>query len=254
MSRSNPTLINPAEHFFRWAGSKGQLQWYNKEQEKNVQVKLPFEFLVLDELSTITGYHKQSESGFWSNEVRNVMNDQMYVKTKNGPFEAGTYATLAQTRAKGGKYAKSIYIAHKIQDKWVIGNIQASGSALSAWIEFTKTLNRGDLEKGKVTMIKGEKQDAPTGPFYAPEFKYEKASSEENEEAIKLDRELQIYLSHYLSTPKVDENGEVIHDDEIEISGIKTDGRVEGTSDDAADIQIEDINEEEPIDLDDIPF
>lgn len=264
MSRSNPTLVNPAEHFFEWKGSKGILQWYDKENQKNVMVKIPFTFLVLDELATITGYSKMNESGYWSNEVRNITNDILYVKTKKGPFEAATYAGLAQTRAKGGGYTKSIYLAHKAGGKWVIGNFKASGSALSAWIEFNKTLQRGALESGKVTMTRGEMQDAPTGPFYAPVFKYEKATAEENDEAVKLDKELQIYLSQYLAQPKVDDDSmgveeplkatpEQVNDFEQRKSRSQTpapDGDPGPTED---DITIEDIDDE-PINLDDIPF
>lgn len=264
MSRSNPQLVNPAQHFFRWAGSKGILQWYDKEKQKNVMVKLPFEFMVLDELSTITGYNKSLEQGYWANEVRNVMSDELFVKTKKGPFESGLYASLAQTRSKGGSYAKSIYIAHKIKNEWVIGNIQASGSALSSWIEFTKTLNRGALESGKVIMTRGEAQDAPTGPFYAPVFKYEKAPDDENAKAIELDKELQIYLSQYLAQPKVDDDArgteEPIRTTHPEAMAPQHTSRSTADPDTLPlpheqqdDIQIEDIDDE-PINLDDIPF
>jgi hypothetical protein len=268
MSRSNPTLTNPAEHFFEWAGSKGVLQWYDKENKRNVQVKLPFEFWVLDELSTITGYSKQNESGFWANEVRNVSKDELFVRIKKGPFEAGLYANLVQTRAKGGKYAKSIYLAHKIGDDWVIGNFKASGSALSAWIEFSKTLQRGALDVGKVTMTRGDQQDAPTGPFYAPVFEYAKATDEENVKTGELDRELQIYLNQYLSQPKGDEALDGALDDDADKAtpdqaGDYEDMRAKAKKPQPAgddgdpgfvpDEVIEDIGDE-PINLDDIPF
>lgn len=262
MSRSNPQLVNPAEHFFRWAGSKGLLQWYDKEKQENIKVKLPFEFLVLDELATISGYNKQLAQGYWSNEVRNVMSDELFVKTKNGPFEAGLYANLAQTRAKGGGYTQSIYLAHKIGDKWVIGNFQASGSALSAWIEFRKTLGRGALETGKVIMTRGEQQESPVGIFYAPSFKYVKADADENEEAIKLDRELQVYLSQYLAQPKVDEDARGTEEPEHTTPtadpapAAKPISRSNPPADpDTLPLphEIEDLDDE-PINLDDIPF
>lgn len=264
MSRSNPQLTNPAEHFFEWRGGKGMLTWYDKEKQENIPVRMPFEFLVLDELSTITGYSKQNESGFWANEVRNVQNDEMYVRTKKGPFEAGLYGNLAQTRAKGGKYAKSIYIAHKIGDNWVMGNFKASGSALSAWIEFTKTLSRGLLETGKVVMKRGKAQDAPTGQFFAPEFEWVESTEEEDAIAKELDQELQIYLSKYLSAPKVDEDGrgieEPAHATTEQLADFDKRKAAAGWSDKmspadekSTDVVIEDIDDE-PINLDDIPF
>lgn len=256
MSRSNPQLTNPAEHFFEWAGSKGILQWYDKENQKNVMVKLPFEFLVLDELATITGYFKQNESGFWSNEVRNVSNDELFVRTKKGPFEAGLYANLAQTRAKGGKYAKSIYLAHLVKGEYVIGNFKASGSALSAWIEFSKTLPRGALETGKVTMTRGEPQDAPTGMFYAPVFKYEKAEEMANDVAADLDRQLQIYLSQYLAQPKVDDDARGVEEPtrSVPTTTVGDDGDPGPSYDDQSLPHEREGYDDDPINLDDIPF
>jgi hypothetical protein len=254
MSLSNPTLTNPAQHFFEWKGAAGKLQWYDKENKKNVDVKLPFTFIVLDQLNTIAGYNKQMESGFWSNEVRNVSKDELYVRTAKGPFEAGIYANLTQTRSKGGKYAKSIYIAHKIGNDWVLGNIQATGSCLSAWIEFTKA---HAVDSGKVIMKQGAKQTAPTGEYYPPEFTWEKWEPEEYDAAIVLDKELQIYLTQYLATQR-DEDGREVTDDTLATPEQVADFEKRKASAQkpvSADIpdQVFDPTDD-PIDLNEIPF
>lgn len=263
MSLSNPTLTNPARQFFQWGGSVGQLAFYDKENKKNVPIKLPFEFIVLDELATIGGFNKSDQSGFWSNEVRNISNDELFVRTKKGPFEAGLYANLTQTRAKGGKYTKSIYIAFKVKDQWVIGNFKAGGSALSAWIEFGKAYN---VQSGKIIMERGEQMDAPTGVYFPPTFAWVKWNDEEYNAALALDRELQVYLSNYLAAPKVD-------DDARGLAGFNEPGTTNtATPEQQADFEqrkqqnglgaapaherndvIEDFNDE-PINLDDIPF
>jgi hypothetical protein len=267
MSRSNPTLTNLAAHFFEWKGGEGKLQWYNKETEQNVPVKLPFEFMVLDELATIKGYNKAMQQGFWSNEVRNISKDTIYVRTKNGPFEAGIYNNLTQTRSKGGKYAKSIYIAHKGEGgAWMIGNIQATGSALSAWIEFSKT---HAVETGKITMKRGAKAESPVGEFYPPEFSWSKITDEEDAEAVKLDKELQIYLSQYLAQPKGDEDQLELAEDFHEVGKATPEQVAEFEKRKAShsrsakqeseplptepDEVIDDIGDE-PINLNDIPF
>lgn len=203
MSRSNPNLVNPASHFMEWSGSRGALSWYNKETKANVPVKLPFEFLVLDELSTITGYSSQDESGYWSNEVRSVAKEELTVRTKKGIKQIGFYTTLADVRAKGAKYTKSVYIAHKVGDEWVIGNIKMAGSALSAWIEFSQVYK---VQNGKATMEKGDEAKTPKGDsYYPPTFKYLSATPEENTKAIELDKQLQVYLAQYLAAPAITE-------------------------------------------------
>lgn len=268
MSRSNPTLTNPAAHFFEWKGGAGKLQWYNKEAEKNVEVRLPFEFLVLDELATITGYNKRDESGFWSNEVRNIKRDTLYVKTRRGPFEAALYENLTQTLKGGGKYAKSIYIAHKGEGgKYMIGNIKAHGSALSAWIEFSK---KHAVETGKVIMKRGEVQQTPKGDdYYPPVFEWAQTEEAENQEAVRLDKELQIYLSQYLAAPKGDEDLDAAENlDDVgkatpeqvadfenrrQNAGHGRSARADDLPPAKPDVVIEDIGDE-PINLDDIPF
>src|SRR5688572_28480716 len=115
MSRSNPTPTNPAKRFFKWSGSKGKLVYYDKEKQEEVEVKLPFSFLPIDELSTITGYNKREKSGYWSNEVRNTRKEEVTVRTKGGVCYTGFYKNdqdVVQV-PRDAKFAKSIYFAYQ---------------------------------------------------------------------------------------------------------------------------------------------
>lgn len=195
MSRSNPTPQNPAEKFFRWSGSKGKLTYWDKAEEKEIEVKFPFTFLVLDELATITGFCEPDSSSYWSNEVRS-MNEEFTVKTSAGTKEVGLYRNLTDVRSKGAKYAKSIYVSFLEGDAWHMGNIKASGAALTAWIEFgKKVLPMG----GKCSITGAEKAKKGTNEYYVPTFGYDRYDEEENQIAIELDKELQAYLGQYLS-------------------------------------------------------
>lgn len=244
MSRSNPNLQNPAHRFMDWSGSRGELTYWDKEKQERIPVKLPLEFLVLDELSTITGYDKQAQSGFWSNEVRSVKREEFTVRNKNGVRYQGPYKDYERDivlMPKGASYAQSVYIAYQevpsegpatpIQHgvagnkgNWVIGNIKMSGSARSAWFDFTKV---NHVQNGKVTVTKGGKQEAQTGPFYPPVFTYTNSTPEEDGIAVTLDKALQIYLSQYLSAPKVeDEHDQSVHTDDIDQTDtFNTDGK-----------------------------
>jgi hypothetical protein len=195
MSRSEPTLANPAQHFFQWAGSRGKLEWYDKTNQKRVEVRMPFEFLVLDELATMTGYSKLDASPYFANEVRNTTKEPFTVKTTKGVKQVGLYKDLADVRAKGAKYAKSVYIAHKdATGEYVVGNIKMSGSALTAWIEFGRN---HVVQHGKIILKPGAKLTAPTGDYYPPVFEWVHSSSDEDSTAQKLDKGLQEYLRQY---------------------------------------------------------
>ncbi len=86
MSRSNPTenLTSPCKHYFEWDADKGAFKYYDKEKKENVEVPLPFKFIVLDELNTIKGFYKEKKSSFWANEIRDTKKDILTVRTKLG--------------------------------------------------------------------------------------------------------------------------------------------------------------------------
>lgn len=267
MSLSNPQLQNPSHRFYSWSGSRGQLEYWDKENSKNIAVKIPFKFIVLDELHTITGYSDADQSGFWSNETR-MTRDDFTVRTKRGVKYVGPYKNdqgIVQV-PQGSKYAKSIYIAHKIGDEWVIGNIKASGVALTAWID----LNQKHKTEGNITALTGSTEGSKGATkFQIPTFEY--GGSPEGdilEIATSLDRELQQYLNHYLAAPKYDDNAEPIVEDSFNTDDGKatpeqvadfekrrTEKLAEKHEDEAIQDQVhETFGVDEPINLDDIPF
>lgn len=200
MSRSNPTPTNPAKRFFKWSGSKGQLVYYDKEKQEEIEVKLPFEFLVLDQLATITGYCEQDQSNYWSNEVRSVAKEELTVRTSKGTKEVGLYKDLTEVRSKGAKYAKSVYVAYLDGDDFVIGNLKASGAALTAWIELS---NKYVLDNGKVRLTGSEEGKKGATTYFIPKFEWVPSEVVEDEAAIKLDKELQQYLNQYLTAARL---------------------------------------------------
>src|SRR5258706_10114241 len=95
MSRSNNTEFpNPSLRFYRWDGEYGGFTYFDKnigEGGVRVKIELPFTFMVLDALSTIKGFSDAEQSGYWSNEVRDIKRDILTVRTKAGIQAKGTY-------------------------------------------------------------------------------------------------------------------------------------------------------------------
>lgn len=255
MSLSNPNLTNPAQHFFQWKGGDGKLVWWDKENAKEVQVRIPFEFIVLDELHTVTGYSDQDDSGFWSNETRSTRED-FTVKTKRGVRYVGPYKDdkgVVQIPV-GARYTKSIYIAHQIKDEWVIGHIKLLGAGLTAWIEFSK---QHSVTSGKITLAGSTEESKGTTHYHIPTFAWSQWEPQDYAKAVELDKQLQVYLNQYLTAPKYDDNAEpaIDYDDvgkatpeqEAEYEALKAKKKA------PQDKVITDISDE-PINLDDIPF
>lgn len=270
MSFSNPELTNPAQHFFEWKGGEGKLQFYDKEKKENVTMPLPFEFIPIDQLATITGYSKAAKRSYYSNEVRSSVKDVLNVKLNGQTVFTGLYKNdqgIAQV-PKGAGFTAAIYIVHKnSKGEYILGNFRANGSALGAWIEFNKNKIVGN---GKCVMTKGAVQTSPVGDFYPPEFKYEHLTDEDYKAATDADKELQIYLSQYLARNAVEDAqppqeavAPEITEEQVRANQAATTAnkQLEDEEDQEAldrakradDVVIDDFGDE-PINLDDIPF
>jgi hypothetical protein len=224
MSRSNPTETarNPATRWFQFASGAdgGFVRFYDKDAEKNIHLGDAenggkFMFLLLDELATVNGWHDQSESAIFANEVRDTRQDTLVVKSfKGGELASGLYARIKdRIVAVGGHFVSSCYIAYKDGDSLRIGNIRFRGAALGTWMEFKKQCPTKKDASGKsvkayyvdAVKIEGFEQLKKGGTtFRVPQFLLSPLSEESNKQAIALDAELQAYLSEYLKRPRVE--------------------------------------------------
>jgi len=215
--RGDIQIQNPCAKWFKWKGSTGTVAYYDKLTKTDVEVALPFTFLLLDVLSTIKGYDESAKQGIWSNEVRDIKNSILTVKSGNDVLISGNYQTVREKAiAAGGGYAASCYIAFFDENKkLVIGNFTMTGSSLGggvhkpadknmkdievgAWIEFTKNY-KADMYKKAIAITKEERictQGATK--FYCPKFDVKEVSEETDKAAIELNKELQAYLENYL--------------------------------------------------------
>lgn len=237
MSRSNPTdgVRNPSTRWFEWAGGDdgGYIRWYDKEAKTHVKVDGPFTFLLLDELSTVKGWHEPSESSIYANEIRDTKQEALVVKSfKGGELASGLYADIKdKIVAKGGHYHGSIYIGFKEGDELRLGNLGLKGAALGAWMDFKKNAPSKKGENGK--SLKAYFVDAVTIADFAqakkgatvyriPVFALKAVGAATNTQALALDAELQAFLSDYLKRPRTEaakpQNGEAPAQEEEEPS------------------------------------
>lgn len=209
MSRSNPNdqsekPVSPSTKYIEWDSDNKQFKYYDKETKQNVAIKLPLTFLVLDTLAIIKGWSQESDSGIWSNEIKNIKTDILTVMTKKGVEAKGTYEQI-KGKVSGSKYCQSVYIAYPENKVWQIANIQMKGAALGSWIEFCspdkKSGNkRPDLLNGAVSVKSTEEGKVGKIVFNKPVFSYvEKVPDEVQQKAIQFDKELQEYLSKYFA-------------------------------------------------------
>jgi hypothetical protein len=205
---------NPSQKFLQWKSNDKCFEYYCKETKEKVKVELPFKFLVLDEMHTISGWNDATQSAIYSNEVKFISKEPMTVKPfKGNEIAKGLYKDIKEkVVSAGGHYVKSIYI---MLEDGKLANLQLKGSAVQQWGEFTnKVRNRLPDEWVIVKSTKDGKKGSVK--FSMPEFGFDKSLSEsEMEMADDVFNTLETYLKAYLvkSEPVVES---VIDTDEPE--------------------------------------
>lgn len=209
MSLSNPqdSQPNPATRWFDWNGEHGEVTFYDKAAKKNITVPQPFTFIVLDELSSVRGWHDLSQSGIYSNEIRDTRSEIMTVKAfKGGILAEGIYRDIRdRISAAGGHYSANCYLAFKTEDgSMAIGVIRFKGAALAAWMEFKKQ-NRKEFYEKAITINGFTEGKKGRIVFRVPKFSITTISPATLSICVDLDKELQAFLKGYLARNKHDQ-------------------------------------------------
>lgn len=203
MGRSNPNTHtqNPASRFLEWSGGEGTLTYWNGQERVSVPFseKKPFKFLVVEKGSQVTGgislegeYH-----GYFSNFVTDLSSQPFTVRSKAGAVATGLWSDIKESvKAKGGKFATSLYIGVKDGDTLDLQNIKFTGAALNVWIDACKGI---DIFKGAFAIVGSRKEKNGAVTFHVPVFKYfDDIPAEMDEQAKELDRQFSEYLKSYV--------------------------------------------------------
>lgn len=209
MSRSNPHehASNPAQRWFEWNGEAGVVRYYDKDAKKNIDCGVDFSFVLLDELGSVRGWHDASQSGIYSNEVRDTREDALIVKAfKGGTLAEGLYRDIKdRVNTLGGSFNANCYVGFKNGGGSLsIGSLRFKGAALGSWMEFRKA-HRSELYSKGVRIVGYTEGKKGRITYRMPVFKIVELTPETNDAAIALDEQLQGYLTGYLSKKKADQ-------------------------------------------------
>lgn len=205
MSRSQPDehLANPSTRWFEWQGELGIVRYYDKEQEKNVTVELPFTFILLDQLGMVKGWDESAQAGIYSNEVKDTRQETLIVKRyKGGTVAEGLYKAIKdEVKAVGGDFHTQLYLAYKVGHTLKLGALRLKGAALNAWVEFQRK-HRTDIYQQAIVISEYDEQKKGKVVYRTPKFALKEISKETETAATALDVELQAYLKGYFSKTK----------------------------------------------------
>jgi hypothetical protein len=210
MSRSNPSensSPNPAVKWFEWNGEAGVVRYYDKEAKRQVDMGDDFAFVLLDQLGCVGGWHDASQSGIYSNEVKDTRQDALLVRAfKGGTLAEGFYKDIKdRVHTLGGHFVANCYIAFKNGGNDLsIGSLKFKGAALSSWMDFSKE-HRADLYKKGIRIHGSTEGKKGRIVFKMPVLKLTDLTPASNEAATRLDVTLQEFLSGYLKRNKRDQ-------------------------------------------------
>ena len=202
---------NPATKFLQWKSNDKLFAYWDKQQEQNVEVKLPFKFQFLEHFHTIKGWNDASESGIYSNEVKFISKENLKVRSfKGGDIAEGIYSEIrAKIRDAGGKYFRSIYV---IDESGEIINLQVKGAVVSAWSDFCN-LNKNEATKFESNWIEiNEVEEKKKGAtkYSVPVFTIGKAfTKEELSLADEKYKDIVNYFDKYTKNIEVDAESEL---------------------------------------------
>lgn len=188
---------NPAERFLEWKSNDKCFQYYDRETKENVQVPLPFKFLVLDEMHKISGWNDATSSSIFSNEVKFIGKETMTVKPyKGNEIAKGLYKDIKEkVKSCGGYYMKSIYI---MLEDGTLANLSLKGSSVQQWGDFTQKTRKRLVDEWVIVEkhIDGKKGSVK---YTMPDFKFNTSlSSEDGELADIAFNTFEGYMKTYL--------------------------------------------------------
>lgn len=144
MSRTNKTLdgpIHPCKLWLQWSSDGSIWKAWNKEAKQNDYYESgSLKFIVLDVLSTITGYNDKAQKGYYANEVRSTK-DKFRLMCDGKLMAEGTWEELKPVYTDA-KFTASVYAMAKGDTipEYTLVNLKLSGASLGAWIEFVRQI------------------------------------------------------------------------------------------------------------------
>jgi hypothetical protein len=197
LEREETKSKNPAKKFLSWKSEEKCFAYYDKDKKENILVPLPFKFVILEHYHTVKGWNDASESGIYSNEVFQIGNEELQVKSfKGGKISEGLYKDNKPTIvAAGGHYARSIYA---VTNDLELINISLKGSGVSSYSDFINEIGDLNFDKNWIEVTEAKELKKGKVKYSIPIFKKSTAIKDKSKLFLFAD-ELQRYMIDYKS-------------------------------------------------------
>lgn len=198
----NQVLTNPAQYFIQWKSKDESFNYYNKETKKDVKMPKPFVFIPLFMAYTLKGYNQKKQKSYISNEIENLDNDILCIRSydvaKNSNTEwTGTFKEVKEVMDDNIKYTISLYAAIKSKKgEMTLVNLQLNGAALFHWFEFAK---KNDIWSNAIKVERDTDEKNGAVSYKAPVYELASISPEDDAKAGELQSTIEAYLKEYFA-------------------------------------------------------
>lgn len=194
---------NPAERYYDWRSDQNAFCWYDKDNETRIAEEMPFKFLILRQSIRITGVDEQTKQQILSNEVKNVGNEVLKVRLKDGTVLAQGFWNQIKSVVNGfgGHYTKIIYA---MDEAGSIICIRVRGKGLLSW---GNTIDKFfKKQKEEWIVVNGFEEFQYDGSTYSfPTFGFGgKPEKEQLTNAESLWEELEDYHKQLINAPSTE--------------------------------------------------
>ena len=207
MSRTNKTLdgpVHPCKLWLQWSSDGSIWKAWNKEKKENEYFATePLRFIVLDVLSTLSGFNQKANKGYYSNELRSLK-DKFRLMCDGHLMAEDTWQNI-KASFSDVKFTASVYVMVKGGDiaDYTLANLKLSGASLGSWIEFVRQSGGTRALYENIVVGVDRVDSGKTGkveytfPVFA--IKGKTLSDEASAKADELDISLQGYLDAYFN-------------------------------------------------------
>lgn len=175
-------IQNPVEYRVTWSGSKGLWVVYDTESKEKYEMA-EISFIPLEVLNTVKGWDGKTETGIYSNEIKNTKTQEFNVRSGNGTICQGLWNDIKfEVKAKGGKWANVAYalLVGKKENK--LATITFVGSSVGVWIDAKGRKGAHMYKCGKnAEVFKTPKGDE----YYKPTIEMQPITADQKQEAIE---------------------------------------------------------------------
>lgn len=165
----NVGVQSPVTKYIEWSSNDKGFKYYDKEKGEKVDVKMPLEFILMDDMLGVSGGEMDDNDVFHpvrSGIVAHV-GKTLSVKKDGQTFITGKWADIKdKVKAEGGRYTSYAYAI--LGDELVC--FKLAGAALASWFE------KGN--GAKITVKKSEEKKKGAVKYYSPIFEAEELSDD----------------------------------------------------------------------------